>query len=67
MVRETNRYAGRYLLTHKPSKQSKNLQWEPTTNEEMLKFLGIVIEMGFVQMPKVDYYCAPQVFTFFEQ
>jgi hypothetical protein len=56
MVRETNRYAEQYLLKHKPSKRSKNLQWKSTTNEEMLKFLGIVIEMGLVQMPKVDYY-----------
>ena len=56
MVRETNRYAEQYLLTHKPSKRSKDLQWEPTTNENMLKFLGIVIEMGLVQMPKIDYY-----------
>ena len=56
MVRETNRYAEQYLLTHKPSKRSKDLQWEPTTNEDMLKFLRIVIEMGLVQMPKIDYY-----------
>jgi len=56
MVRETNRYAEQYLLTHKPNKRSKNLQWKPTTNEEMLKFLGIAIEMGLVQMPKGDYY-----------
>ena len=46
MVRETNRYAEQYSLTHKPSKRSKDLQWEPTTNEDMLKFLGIVTEMG---------------------
>jgi hypothetical protein len=56
MVRETNRYAKQYLLTHKLSKRSKNLQWKPTTKEEMLKFLGIVNEMGLVQMPKVGYY-----------
>jgi hypothetical protein len=56
MVRETNRYAEQYLLTHRLSKRSKNLQWGSTTNEEMLKFLGIIIEMGLVQMPKVDYY-----------
>ena len=56
MVRETNRYAEQYLLTHKPNKRSKNLQWKPTTNEKMLKFLGIAIEMGLVQMPKGDYY-----------
>ena len=56
MVRETNRYAEQYLLTHKPNKRSKDLQWEPTTNEDMLKFLGIVVVIGLVQMPKIDYY-----------
>ena len=56
MVRETNRYAEQYLLTHTPSKRSKMLQWEPTTNEGMLKFLGIIIEIGLVQIPKIDYY-----------
>ena len=44
MVRETNRYGEQYLLTHKPSKRSKDLQWESTTNEDMLIFLGILGE-----------------------
>jgi hypothetical protein len=56
MVRETNKYAEQYLLTHRISKLSKNLQWEPTTNEEMLKFLGVIIKMSLLQMPNVDYY-----------
>ena len=50
MVREINRYAEQCLLTHKPSKRPKDLQWEPTTNEDMLKFWGIVIETGLIQM-----------------
>ena len=29
---------------------------ETNTNEEMLKFFGIIIEMGLVQMPKLKYY-----------
>ncbi|CAF1139447.1 unnamed protein product [Rotaria magnacalcarata] len=56
IVRETNRYAEQHLETHELTKRSKNLQWKPTSHEEMLKFLGIIIEMGLVQMPKVDYY-----------
>jgi len=56
MVHETNRYAEQYLLTHSLSKRAKTLQCELTSNEEMLQFLGIIIEMGLVQMPKVDYY-----------
>jgi len=56
MVRETNRYAEQYLQTHEISRRSKFRQWEPTTDEEMLKFFGIIIEMGLVQMPKLEYY-----------
>ncbi|CAF1601898.1 unnamed protein product [Didymodactylos carnosus] len=56
MVRETNRYAEQYLQTHEISRRSKFRQWKPTTNEEMLKFFGIIIEMGLVQMPKLKYY-----------
>ena len=29
---------------------------EPTNDVEMLKFLGIIIDMGLVQMPKLEYY-----------
>ena len=39
VVRETNRYAEQHLQIHKLTKRSKALQWRPTTNEEMLKFL----------------------------
>jgi hypothetical protein len=56
MVRETNRYAEQHIETQKLTKRSKTLHWKPTTNEEMLKFLGIIIEMGLVQMPEIDYY-----------
>ena len=56
MVHETNRYAEQHLQTKELSKRSQTLQWKPTTNEEMLQFLGVVIQMGLVQMPKVDYY-----------
>jgi hypothetical protein len=31
-------------------------QWKPTTTIEMIKFFGIIIEMGLVQMPKLKYY-----------
>ena len=56
IVHKTNRYTEQYLLTHKPSKRSKNIQWEPTTNEDMLRFLGTLIAMSLIQMPKVDCY-----------
>ncbi len=50
MVCETNRYAEQHLRTQKLSSRSKTRQWKSTNNEEMLKFLGVIIEMGFVQM-----------------
>lgn len=56
MVRETNRYAEQHIQTQKLTKRSKILQWRPTTNEEMFRFLGIILEMGLVQMPEIDYY-----------
>jgi len=56
IVRETNRYAQRYLQNHDISRRSIFQQWKPTNNTEMLKFFGIVIEMGLVQMPKLKYY-----------
>jgi hypothetical protein len=56
MVHETNRYTQQYLQNHETSRRSICHQWKPTTNEEMLKFFGIIIEMGLVQMPKLKYY-----------
>jgi hypothetical protein len=56
MVRETNRYAEQYFQTHEIRRRSKFRQWKPTTDEEMLKFFGIIIEMGLVQMPKLSHY-----------
>jgi hypothetical protein len=54
IVRETNRYAKQYFQIHEISRQSKFRQWKPITDEEMLKFFGIIIEMGLVQMPKLS-------------
>ena len=56
IVRETNRYAQQYLQNHDISRRSIFQQWKPTNNTEMLKFFGIVIEMGLVQMPNLKYY-----------
>jgi hypothetical protein len=56
MVRETNLYAQQYLQRHEISRRSIFHQWKATTNEEMLKFFGIILEMGLVQMPKLKYH-----------
>ena len=52
MVRETNPYAEQFFRVHEISNRSKFRQWKPTTDQEMLKFLGIVIQMELVQMPR---------------
>ena len=56
MVHETNRYAEQYLQTHEITSRSKFRQWKATTDQEMLKFLGIIIHMGLVQMSKLSHY-----------
>ena len=56
VVRETNRYAEQYFQTHETTSRSKFRQWKATTDQEMLKFLGIIIQMGLVQMPKLSHY-----------
>lgn len=66
MIRETNRYAEQHAKTQKLSKRWKTLQWQLTTNEEMLKFLGIISEMGLLQMLKVEYYWSKSALFEFE-
>jgi hypothetical protein len=56
IVRETNRYAQQCLQRHEISRRPILHQWKPTTNKEILKFFGIIIEMGLVKMPKLKYY-----------
>jgi hypothetical protein len=56
MVRETNLYSQQYMQSHRISRRSMFHQWKSTANEELLKFVGIVIEMGLVQMSKLKYY-----------
>ena len=56
MVRETNRYAQQYMESHAISRRSMFQRWKPTTDTEMFKFFGIIIEMGLVRMPKLKYY-----------
>ena len=56
MVRDTNRYTEQYLQAHEISRRSKYREWKPTTHGEMLKFFGIIIEMGLIQMPQLNHY-----------
>ena len=56
MVHETDRYAEQHIQMQTHTKRSKILPWTPSTSEEILKFLGIITEMGLVRMPEIEYY-----------
>lgn len=48
ILRENNRYAEQHRQTQKLTKRSKTLQRRPSTDEEMLRFLGLMLVMGLV-------------------
>lgn len=57
MVIETNRYAQQKIRTENPSNQSRLKQWKEVDADEMEKFVGIIIWMGLVKLPKlIDYW-----------
>lgn len=55
IVRETNRYALQCLQKDLRPK-SRARKWKPTTGPEILKFLGIIIIMGIVNLPDIHFY-----------
>ena len=58
MVNETNKYAQQFVANTSLKPKSRVHQWEPTTSNEMHKFLGILFLMGVVTKPTIeDYWC----------
>jgi len=56
MVRETNRYAEKYV-NETPLKPNSRVQhWKETDPCEMKKFIGIIFLMGIVQKPSISSY-----------
>lgn len=56
MVVETNKYAAEYISSHDIKPKSRVKKWEPTTFEEMEKFMGVLIVMGTTKVPNLNFY-----------
>lgn len=57
MAVETNRYAEQVIAAAEISRRSRLLRaWVPTSAKEMKVFLGVLLLMGLVHMPKVENY-----------
>ena len=48
LVTETNTYAEQKLQQHEMTGQARHNRWQPTTSEEITKFIGLMIWMGLV-------------------
>ncbi|XP_037499668.1 piggyBac transposable element-derived protein 2 [Rhipicephalus sanguineus] len=51
----TNKYAGTHIF-EKPSYSERDGSWSEVTEEEMRKFIGLLVYMGIVQVPRLRCY-----------
>lgn len=56
MVDETNRNADQVISTLRLNRSSRLRKWRPTYPNEMKKFLGLLLWMGLVPMPRLTDY-----------
>lgn len=56
IVEETNRFAGSYDEANKAPKNSRARKWVDTDEDEIRKFIGIILLMGLVQFPQIKLY-----------
>lgn len=56
MVTETNRTAHQTISARRLSRRSRLRDWVPTTAAEMKKFLGLLLYMGLVSLPRISDY-----------
>ncbi|XP_018014224.1 piggyBac transposable element-derived protein 4 isoform X3 [Hyalella azteca] len=56
IVNGTNRNATKILQSKAMKRKARLAKWKPTYAEEMRKFLGIVMCMGLVRVPKIEHY-----------
>uniref|UniRef100_A0A6P7FDS3 PiggyBac transposable element-derived protein 4-like n=1 Tax=Diabrotica virgifera virgifera TaxID=50390 RepID=A0A6P7FDS3_DIAVI len=65
IVEETNRNAAQVKNAQRYSRSSRIHAWKPTNKEEILKFLGCVMYMGVVKLPKIaDYWSKSPLYNF---
>ena len=57
MVSETNKYAEQEIDRLRPlRRKSRYSLWKPVDNQEMRKFLGILLLIGIVRLPTIEHY-----------
>jgi hypothetical protein len=64
-VTETNNYARHRISTTPPSSQGILSTWHDTGKDEMMAFIGLILNMGTVQLPAIkDYWSTNQTLNF---
>lgn len=56
IVEETNRYAHQMISKRALTRSSRMNRWKDTDTMEIKKFFGIVMFMGLVHFPRIEYY-----------
>ena len=60
-MRETNNYARHRISTNPPSDRGILSTWQDTSREEMMAFIGLILNMGTIQLPDLkDYWSTNQ-------
>lgn len=55
ICKSTNKYAWMHIF-EKPTYSERDYSWREVTEEEMLKFIGLLVYMGIVQVPRLHCY-----------
>lgn len=61
IVEETNKYAVQCLENSASNSREHQLDWKPVTKDEMNSFMGILLIMGLVLLPKIRLYWSRNV------
>lgn len=65
IVDETNKYAAKILETMHMTEQSRKTRWKSTDEQEIIKFLGVLICMDLVRAPRLEHYwCKKQIYNY---
>ena len=64
MVSETNKYAEQEIDRRRPlRRKSRYSLLKPVDNQEMRKFLGILLLMGIIRLPTIEHYWSCLLYT----
>lgn len=56
MVSETNRYAQQYISRQQLSQHARMKKWKEVTEDDMRKFIGIILLTGLIKLPRLEDY-----------